>query len=656
MTRRSWAAAAAGVALLLAVHALLVWPAHGLLLSDSTGYFADARWLVHKAGSTWQGPSSFYHPGWSLLVAPLYLALRVPRHVQLGALTINALLATAVLPASYALARRVVGLPPRLAAGAALVAATYPAVLLLAGYEWGEALWQLTFVLFVLAADACLRRSTPLTGLAVAVTGTALYAIHPRGLGIVAVTFVFLLLRRNGIGVAATVVLFLLTRLVNQLLLHAIYSPTSAGVEGDVLNRLLHLSLLWGAVKATFGQLWYLAVASFGLVPLGTLWLALSRRIDRRVARVTLSAVLATLAASALEMSNGYRVDHMVYGRYVESVAPVLLVCAAGALVAWRRHLFMLLTCGTVAVAGLAALVVLVRGGAKFTGDVMPLNVTGILVWRHSVSQVDVARVTIVTMLVTLVVLACARWRALPALLLTAALFTASAARVEARTLRPFDRFWEGVTRVADVARDAGGPVSYDMAAYDSEAADFYQWKLSDRRFRFFDSRREEPPSELVIASPTWSHAGAALIYAETGPVYRQALWALGAARDRLAGRGWVITTTASPTGRVDVKPPASIRGDAFVRVTVQHTGADGPWVPLQTLPGDKGITRVSAVWDDGTEQVSELDRVVLPGGSATSTLRLVAPGTKGRHTVSIGLKQEGGARWAARTFTVDVR
>src|SRR5207237_5044695 len=116
--------------------------------------------------------------------------------------------------------------------------------------------------------------------------------------------------------------------------------------------------------------------ATYGLVPLGFWWLATTRQVPRRVARVTVLASMAGLAASALEMSDGTRVDHMVYGRYNEGLVPVLLIAGVAALVAWRRALPYLLWSIAGASALLALVLVAVRGGAKFTGDVSPLNVS----------------------------------------------------------------------------------------------------------------------------------------------------------------------------------------------------------------------------------------------------------------------------------------
>ncbi|MCU1375695.1 MAG: hypothetical protein JWO68_2981 [Actinomycetia bacterium] len=682
MTVRRGAVLAAGVVALLALHAVLVWPVHGFLLSDTTGYLADARWLAGRADATWQGPTSFYHPGWSVLVAPLYRVMAAPRDIQLGALVLNAVLATAILPAGYALARWAFGLPVRLALAGAAVAATYPAVLLLSGYEWGEALYQLVFVLFVLAAAAVVARPGFLPAVALGFTAAALNATHPRGLGVVAVAGVFLVVvgwqRRlprpaAGTGLAVLVVLFVATRLVDHALLDAIYSTRSAAIEGDVLGRLTDPHLLWGAVKATVGQLWYLSVATLGLAPLGALWLLTTRRLPTPLRVVTLAACLATLAASALEMSDGTRVDHMVYGRYVEGMVPVLLVAGAAAVAAWRHVLPRLLAGVVVLTAGLAGLLLLLRGRDVFHGNVMPLNVTGILFWRRSESEVEVLRITVLALLATGAVLAVARWKALAGLALVAALFAGSAASAQARTLRPFDDYWGNVTEIPEAVRAVSdhGAVSYDKAGYDAYAANFYQLELSDRGVRFFDSRTgPEPTTDLVIAAPDWHEAGARLVLVEAQEYRDQALWVLpGALLDRLARDGYLLpddptAALPDPVQRIDAGVPGHLAPGArrTIDVDVAHLGGGAAWRPLGVLAPDQGAVRLGARWVDaaGTEvasQTAELHRVLLPGDSTTTELPLVAPTQPGRYRLTIGLRQEGLDWFAApRTFTVEVR
>jgi hypothetical protein len=686
VTRRRGIVLAGATVAVLALHVVLVWPVHGFLLSDTTGYLANARWFAGKAGETWQGAMSFYHPAWSILVAPLYLVFDSPRDVQVGALLLNALLASAILPLAYVVARRAFDVPPRAALGGAAIAALYPAVVLLAGYEWGESLYQVLFLLFVLAAAAVVAKPTTWSAVAVGVVAAACNATHPRGLGMVPVAFGFLaaLAWRKQLprvaaaaGIGALVVAFAATRVVDHLLLDAIYSKTSAGVEGDVLGRLTDVHLLWGGVKAAIGQLWYLTVATLGLAPIGALWLLTTKRLPTALRLVTLVACLATLAASSLEMSDGIRVDHMVYGRYVEGIVPVLLVAGAAGLVAWRTVLPRLL--GGVAVLAVVlavALVVVRRGGDLFSGDVMPLNVLGLLPFRDGtgpdVLRIDVARTTILALVGAGVVVAATRWKAVAGLAVVAALFAGGAATVQANTLRPFDDRWAGFLQIPHAVRAVsdGGAVAYDRAGYEVYAAAFYQLMLSDRGVRFFDSRDGQPFEDLVIGSPDRVPVdGARLVTAEVGPYGGQALWvAPGALQARLAREGFLLPEDPAapipdPEQRIRTHVPARLDAGAGRKldVDVTHLGAGVAWHPLVDPRYVTGAVRLSARWLDpaGTAvatDTAELPRVLLPGDAVHVALPITAP-PAGTYRLEVGLRQEGGA-WFPHpaTFTVEVR
>jgi hypothetical protein len=492
----------------------------------------------------------------------------------------------------------------------------------------------------------------------------------------VAGVYLVLMLRRDRralVGLVLLVAGFALTRIVDSALLHDIYGARSAGVEGDVFGRITDPALVWGGVKATVGQLWYLTVATFGLVPLGVLWLALSRRVDRTTALVTLAAGAAMLAASALEMSDGTRVDHMVYGRYLEGAVPAFLVAGVAGARAWRHALPRLLVVLGGATAILSAALVVVRGGDAFTGNLMPLNATGVLVWHSSISELDVRRATVCALAVAALVWLGARWRPTIGLALAALVFAGSAVSVQARTLDPFDDTFAGMTRISEVLRHLpAGTIGYDRAAYQKEAANFYQLELSDRDVRFVDSRRARPRTTYVISGSRWPRGerwGARRVYVEKG-LYDQGLWVLpGPQQRRVLAAGDVLLDGALPAAarrqRVDVDPPKSFRPNEtrWVTVRVTHRGRGAGWMPFGALPGhDASTVRLGGRWFDtrGQEragQLAELDHALLPGQSASVRLPLTAPTATGRYTLRIGLLEEG-VGWfdGDASFTVVVR
>jgi hypothetical protein len=660
------------VVVLVALHLVLSRSMDDFLLADGTGYLANARWLAGHAAGTWQGPAAFYNAGWSIVMAPVYLFTRSPAAVHDAVLVVNALLASLSFLAYRGLARRAFELEDPMATLAGLVAATYPAVLLQAGFEWSESLFQLLFPLLLLAVHWLLRRGSPAAGIAVGVAAGALNLTHPKGVGAVVAIGIGLVVlgvrrsvpRRSAvIGLVALVVVFVVTRLLHGALQDALYDKSASGIEGDVLGRITDPKLVWGAFQRLWGQLWYLTVASLGLFPLGVVTLV--RRRDARFGAIALGTCLAILAASCLQMSDGTRIDHIVYGRYDEGFLPALLVAGVAGLWLHRHRAVRLAATGAALSLVLAVLALVLNGPDRFRGGpVMPLNVVGVLLYRGKVDEIDVLVVTLLALVPLLVIALVANRSIVIGLVVAIVFFAGSSLSVEARTIRPWEDFWSSVTAIPDVVHDIGwhGPVGYDLAAYDVDAADLYQLELTDvGDLLFFDSRTSEhlPGSDLVIASPTWDEPGARLAFVETGP-YHQALWVLpGALQDELAADGALLPVEHSAP-LTDAQQAATItaeRDGDHLDVHVRDDG--GTWLGIGPINGlVTGTVRLGSRWYVGDDVVAtdtaELPRVLRRGDQIDLELPIadLDPGT---YDVVVSLRQEGIAWWDASAVRLRV-
>lgn len=663
MTARAVRASAAGGAVVLV--ALHLWLARGrtdFLLADGTGYLANARWLAGHADGTWQGAAAFYHAGWSLLVAPAYMVTRDPDAIHAYVILLNALLATGSALACAVVARRVFDLPARWALLAGLVAGTYPAVLLQSGFEWSESLYALLFPLFVLAAHRLVQRPSPAAAAVTGLAAAALNATHPKGIGVVAATLLALVVfgwrralprREVAVGLAALVLGFLATRLLHGAMQDALYDESAAAIEGGVLGRLKDPALLWGTFQRAWGQSWYLAVATLGLAPFG-LW-ASWRHLDRRTSAFVLGSVALVFAASSLQMSDGTRVDHLVYGRYVEGFVPLLLVAGIAGLAGRERWTLRLAAAGAAGTAVLGVLALLFNGVDRFTGDVMPLNVLGVLVYQTSRDEVLVLLITAVAVVAMIAFALVHRARPAVALLLLAGFFVTSSAAVEARTLRPWSSFWMRVSEIPDVIEriddDGDERVAYALESHDVDAANAYQLELADRGGLAFFTGQPPRDAELVIAAPRWDDApsGARLVYVESPP-FEQALWVLpGSLQDELDDRGLLLPEqTSAPLPEAAQRAELSIDGHT---VHVRNAG-EGSWLPVGPIPGVvEGTVRLGARWfdTDGVEvasETAELPRVLLPGDEAGVRLRLDPDLAPGEYRLVIALRQESVTWW----------
>ena len=684
---------------LFAFHLWLSSSMDDALLSDGMAYLANARWLGGAGGETWMGQTGFYNAGYSAVLAPLFFFMDDPRRIFRGVLVVNAVLATLAFPVYWALAKRI-GLTRWLAMAAGLVAAVYPSVLLQASIEWSDNLYHLVFALLLLSLHHLVAPATPRSGpnptrlpalnwdenrwgwgwgAAVGFFGAYLYAVHPRALGVIPVLVLALLVlawrgttdrRAALVGLAVLVVTFFVVRAVHNVLIDAMWADDRPVTEGDVLSRLTEPSLVKGLFLRLFGHSWYLLVASFGLVAAAITWLW--RRRTQPFALTVILLCGATMGAGALMMSDATRVDHFVYGRYNEGFLPALLVIGVAGLVELvrTRHVVTLLLANAAGIVALGAITVATNGGDTFSGDVMPLNVLGILAWESSRSRVDVAAVSMIAVVITAVVLL-ARTKALPlALAVVLVTFAGGSARARTEVLDPWSSFFSGITELPEAvdALPTDVRVTYERAGFYADAGVFYQFELLDRGVTFWDEG-EDASTDLVITHREWPDAGAhgaRLIFAER--YHPQALWVLpGELADDLDAAGFVFDgdpaapmPESSLAGSIDEPPAVDFEAGRTVTlpVHVRHPAGGDPWPGLGDLETEQGAVRVLAEWSDGrTVGIGDLPKTLLPGQELDVNVILPVPAERGEHELTIRLVQVGaGPMSGGRVLSVAVR
>jgi hypothetical protein len=149
----------------------------------------------------------------------------------------------------------------------------------------------------------------------------------------------FLLFRRRPAVAATLAVTFgvasYLGQTFNRYLNNAVWDGRGGIDAGGKVSRLFHADGLGDALLTGAGQIWYQVVASGGLAVIavvGLLLLTGNRRdmsADRRVTAAIIVIVTGALVGvSVVFLANGRRADHLVYGRYIDIVAPLLIALA----------------------------------------------------------------------------------------------------------------------------------------------------------------------------------------------------------------------------------------------------------------------------------------------------------------------------------------
>jgi hypothetical protein len=251
---------------------------------------------------------------------------------------------------------------------------------------------------------------------------------------------------------------------------HVWDDPAATNTAGGVIGRVGKLGPLG---QSLLGQVWYQLVVTVGLAGLGAIALtrtALGRHgASRRAvdARIVLAAVVPLVGLSIVFMTDRWRPDQIVYGRYNDAVmAPVVVAGLAAVVTGTRRRLV---------VDGLAVIAVTTAAGVvlRLTTDddlqAQPLlrpMVLGLLAYVRNarLAVLDVTVSAIAVMAIGLAVVSIARrgrWRQLAALALVAVVLVVGYRRTQP-VLDSTLNSWASAGAVAEVrgtVLPAGAPV-----------------------------------------------------------------------------------------------------------------------------------------------------------------------------------------------------
>lgn len=614
------------------------------IVADEAGYLANARYLA-GVGEAWNmGTTTFYRPGYSLLLVPLYRLFDDPATVYRAAVVVNIALAAATVPLAAAVARRLFGLRRGTALAVGTVATLYPPTFLQSNFAWSENLFVPLFLGLALATHALLVDRRWWTGPLVGLLAPLLVLTHGRGAGPAAVAVVVVAVagargvvdrRAAAVGIGLAAAGLLAGQALNRHLVDVLFER-DRGDERLVRDALGRIDDLGAVVLAVGGQVWYLLVATAGLAGVGAVALVLRARSPGRAgeagaAWAALAMVGSVLVVSSLYMADRPRADHAIYGRYDEGVILLLLVAGLAHLVSAEARRRVVATAG----AG-AALVV---AGAVLWGwrqDLLleapfnAVNALGVRPWREAFDGLRLVPITLVALALLALVLGASFVRRRGALAVTAVLAVVAVAHLHATFATGKTRSIVGAEQAEVVDHLVGSDAVLAYARTPGVDARFwaYQQYLPEQRFtRFRADLGADPGSDLVWA-PTSPTSPVRPLLAESriaylDPWYPVALHVLPGARQQamaaagqLLPAGWPAALPAEQSrGRIElVGGGGSVDGGRLrAELRLRHDGGP-PWPAVQALPDPTGAVRVAVrLVDDACDcQVAER-RVDLP-------------------------------------------
>lgn len=322
-----------------------------MIQPDEGAYLANAAAIAGFPNDM----ANSYHAGYSMLIAPAFWLADTPQSIWLFVKVINALLIFFSVLGLWWLSGL---LQPQLdywrRFGAVAVTSLYPMWVVMAGYSFAQIAFVPVFILLFCVYLSSFRGSVGMW-IVLGLLGGWLYWIHPVGVAVIlALLFsagyvafcrrwwkLFALMTGTLVSMVLLYKCALTPWLIDRMTISGLQPNLHYPSITQMLSPLLTLNGLMNVLARTGGSFFYLTVGTVGLIWVGLI--ELTRRAIQSVDNEKKSVLLAERAASMFlwlallgcvglgvllfsSTPEAQRLDHWMYGRYVEGViAPVLL-------------------------------------------------------------------------------------------------------------------------------------------------------------------------------------------------------------------------------------------------------------------------------------------------------------------------------------------
>ncbi len=352
---------------------------------DEAAYLEAARILAGGTASNFSN-GTLYQGGYPLLLTPIYWFTSNSVIVYHAALVINALVGATLMPLAYVACRRL-GLGRRTAYALSAVTALLPAGFFYTEYALSDAIFPVVVLAWLLCVHSLLtvtgRRQRYLAAVSSALLAGYAYAVHPRGVVIVAgyaALLILLAVRRlvPRATVAAAGLTLLVTlgaaELLDRYISAVMYPEGARSLSGQALSRLTHYRGQVDVIEMAGGQLWRLTTDTWGIgtIGLAAVVAAIFRRGVRRDVRIMAAlAVFVTLAIAYIAPAAlpANQPATWASGRYIDCMTVVFFVVGAVVLLRARPARILRYAAAAVALTALTAAIV-----ARYAGSPLPTS------------------------------------------------------------------------------------------------------------------------------------------------------------------------------------------------------------------------------------------------------------------------------------------
>lgn len=353
---------------------------------DELSYLLNGRVLTGHDETPLPDVRAFYQAGYSMVTAvgalfgaSIDVQFRVSLFFNMFFVVLTGL-------ALYALMKRHFSMSTHWAALTAATISVAPSVAAFSLFAYAESLSRLLIAVVVLLIFEISSSPTVPKMIATGAVAGFLPIVHGRFVLLLPLTVLAMIgialfaqsrrYRALTMGLSTCAVVYLVFDQLNAYLRDDLYTE-SIGKEDRMVQRMTTLNEWPHILRSAAGQMWYLISTSFGLafVGLAVLSLALWQHISKRSwhkatpALYVIAMVCAVALTSSVQLAHVTRPDHLIYGRYVEVVSPVLVAIACAALLTSAR--WRLWGMGLSVVAILTAILLIATDGDRLREMIM---------------------------------------------------------------------------------------------------------------------------------------------------------------------------------------------------------------------------------------------------------------------------------------------
>jgi hypothetical protein len=389
-----------------------LWP-------DEPAQLAIARFV--GGGTSWNMHNhSVWRPLFGVLLAPVYWFTDDPTSVFRVAMVLNAALGGIAAALLVFVARRLTPMSAAWCAACAVVVAVTPGVIFTTDFVFSESLVAPLYLATLLGLLRFQESPTLATGVVTGVLSAAAFGAHSRMLTLALITLGVVswaawrrrlrVLPAAVIGAVIVAGVYLVSASTTYVVDRLWNEPSTRNSSDGVIEQLENGSAV---LVSLLGQTWYLVVASLGVVVYGAVVLVRSavgrdstpvstpRRNDAVLVLLTVSVFV---VLSSVFMSDRWRSDQLVYGRYNDAVVtPVLVVGLAALLgVIPLRRLAVVSAAAAVATTGAGLLLWSLRSELLSESKGLEPMILGLQPFATSGTSIDVVRISVWASLLTL--------------------------------------------------------------------------------------------------------------------------------------------------------------------------------------------------------------------------------------------------------------